>query len=146
MREQGSRGERDRGLGRSVKMALGGLALYGGWAFLANQSHGLTAAIRAFVAQGFLSFASTFYLTLLMEAMLRRGGSPSLRLLRSFLASTASMFVLNIGIHWLNGTSELLTTVAPVLTLGTVYCALYTAFALGRVDPGPAEATEGPSS
>ncbi len=110
---------------RSLGMAVLALLLYGGWAFLANRSHGAIAGLRAFSVQGALSFVSTLTITLLMEILFGWPSRPLTRFSLAFLGACAVMVTATIGAHWLAGTPELWATTAPVLAIGTGYCASY---------------------
>ena len=111
--------------GRSLLLAAGAFVLYGGWAFVANVSHGAGEAVQALVIQGVLSFVSTLTITGAMEWAFGRGGDPTQRVLASLAAGSVPMYTLTIGLHAALGTPELFRTVAPVLVLGTVYCSVY---------------------
>jgi len=117
---------------RSLLIAVGAFALYGSWAFAVNLSHGAGAGVKALLTQGTSSFVSTFTITMVMEAAYGDRGAPLLRSVRAFAAGCAVMYALTLGLHLLMGTPELLATVAPVLGLGTLYCAIYSA-GLGRL-------------
>ena len=110
---------------RSVLLACGAFVLYGGWAFIANRSHGTGDGLRALVAQGSISFVSTLTITMIMEWAFGNSGPPWGRAARAFLSGCAVMYALTIGVHLLVGTPEIVATVVPVLTLGTIYCAVY---------------------
>jgi hypothetical protein len=110
---------------RSLLLASGAFLLYGGWAFMVNRSHGTGAGSRALVVQGSLSFLSTLTITMLMEWAYGRTGPPWIRVGRAFLGGCLPMYTLTIGVHVLVGTPEVVATVAPVLALGTAYCAVY---------------------
>lgn len=105
-------------------MALAAMLIYGGWAVFANQAHGLGAAIRAGVTQAGISFASTFSITALMEALHRTSGSARARSLRAASGAIAMAFALTLGVHWWMTTPEILKTSVPSLVIGTLYCIL----------------------
>jgi len=111
---------------RSIAMAIAALLLYGTWAWFANSSHGSAAAWKAFATQGFVSFSVTFFITAVMEALSRIGANCVLQFIYAAGGAIVLTVTYTVGMHWFMGTPEIFNTAAPVLTLGSIYCLLYT--------------------
>jgi len=118
--------------GRGLLAATVAMLLQASWAAYANHAHGWQYSVRAAVAQGASSFSMTFLITLVIEALfnLFKAYPAPLKLLLIFVLAVLTMLAMQIGVHLLAGTPELLLTIAPPATLGTGYCFFYT---LGRV-------------
>lgn len=118
--------------GRGLLAATAAMLLQASWAAYANHAHGWQYSARAAVAQGASSFFMTFLITLVIEALfsLFKNYPAPLRLLLIFVLAVLTMLAMQIGVHLLAGTPELLLTIAPPATIGTGYCFFYT---LGRV-------------
>lgn len=110
---------------RSLILALAACVLYGGWAWFANRSYGMAAALQALMTQGSLSFGSTWGLTLSMETLFRWSTRPAVQIGLALTGTCGAMVASNVGLHWLLGTPALWATVTPVLGLGACYCSLY---------------------
>jgi hypothetical protein len=99
--------------------------LYGSWAGFSNWEHGTWVALEACLVQGALSFLSTLTLVLVLEALFRLGG----RALGGFLLATVGTISLMISVmtttHWMAGTPNLVTTIAPSIVVGSVFFIVY---------------------
>lgn len=101
--------------------------MYGTWALWANLDHGQIAAWRAAGTQFFVSFVVTLTITTLMEQVHAVMASRVGRIAGAIGASVGVSTAFTITLHYVGGTPELLATVAPVLTLGGLYCIAYVA-------------------
>lgn len=102
--------------------ALIGLVFYGLWAVWANHDHGLSIALRAGMIQGGLSFIVTLTGTQLMKALYQAPGPPWWQFLRACGGALLGIYVLIVGAHLLNGTPNILLTLAPGLPITIVFC------------------------
>lgn len=102
------------------------------WAAYANHAHGLQPSLRAAIVQGIASFVMTFLITLVIERLLAMFNMCSAfwQLLWTFICSTLVMLIMQIGVHLLANTPEILLTVLLPALIGSGYCFFYT---LGRV-------------
>lgn len=99
-----------------------GFVFYGLWTLWANGEHGLTIAARAALLHGSLSFIVTFSGTWLMKT-LHRGTAPAWwRFWRAVCGTLISLYTLIVGAHWLNGTPEILLTLAPGFPITVIFC------------------------
>lgn len=122
--------------------AFAGLFGYGVWAYLVNSMHGAEAAMKAAFVQGGYSFALTFVMTLIIEALYR----VTVRWLgANRRAQAATVFVTCVALFssswWVNamaGTPEIFSTVILGYIIGTIYTVSYVA---GLVHGEPADAT-----
>ncbi len=110
---------------RVLRLTVVAFVLYGAWAALANRDHGTAVAARAGLVQALSSATTTLVITggiegLLVRLRAWRGGL----LLAGLLPPTASSLV-HLAVHLLNGTPEVLRTIAPSVVLGYVFAALY---------------------
>lgn len=117
---------------RSGLISCGSLLMWGGWAGLANRAHGLEEVLAAAATQGFASFTVTFLMTLLMEGAARRLGQEPARaaLVRVGGVAAAGIgfhLLYTLGLHLLNGTPELLLTLAPNVAVSVSYSLAYAA-------------------
>ena len=105
---------------------IGALAgtIYGLWAIYANRGHDLAHVARAASAQFLLSFASTAFLTLLIEGVLARGRSVA-NLVLAATGPHAGMITLFMVVHWCAGTPNVLATIAPSAAIGLVFSIAY---------------------
>lgn len=105
--------------------ATGAAILYGSWAGFSNREHGTWVALEACLLQGALSFLSTLTLVLVLEALFRQGG----RALAGFLLATVGTISLMSAVmttaHWVAGTPNLVTTIAPSIVVGSVFFIAY---------------------
>lgn len=116
---------------RVLGMAVIAACLYGGWAVVANLGHGLDTALRAGAVQGASSAFTTMVITSGIEGLFFAVGAGLFRVvLATALPPTLSSSV-HVGAHLLNGTPEVLRTIAPSVVLGYVFAGAYVA-ALSR--------------
>lgn len=99
-----------------------GFAFYGLWTLWANHQHGLDIAIRAAILHGSLSFIVTYSGTWLMKTLYNLPGPTWWRFGRSVLGTLISLYTLIVSAHWLNGTPEILLTLAPGIPITVVFC------------------------
>jgi hypothetical protein len=116
---------------RVLGMAVIAACLYGGWAVVANLGHGLDTALRAGAVQGASSAFTTMVITSGIEGLFFAVGAGLFRVaLATALPPTLSSSV-HVGAHLMNGTPEVLRTIAPSVVLGYVFAGAYVA-ALSR--------------
>lgn len=123
---------KNSGLTRSIVSGLFGFAAYGGWAFYANDTHGLDAAMKAAFTQGSYSFTVTLVMTLLIEYLFRLPSNRTLRFCVTFFGTCAILYSSSWGVNALAGTPEIFMTILPGIVIGTVYTFVYT-LSLGRL-------------
>lgn len=113
---------------RGLLMAAAAMLVQATWAGYANHLHGWQYSIRAALAQGASSFVMTFLITVVIEFLLGALAALAapMQLLVTFALSVLAMLAMQIGVHCLAGTPELLLTIAPPATVGTGYCFVYT--------------------
>jgi hypothetical protein len=119
-------------LRRSMIMAAIAFLAYGAWAAYANWDHGAAAYVPSALTQGVISFLVTAFLTLGMEAVFRRMRPGWARFGVTALGPQTGVAIATATAHYAVGTPEILTTMAPSLILGTLFCALYTAGLVAR--------------
>ncbi len=115
---------------RSALISVGSLLMWGGWAFLVNRGHGFGAGATAAGVQGFSSLTVTFFMTLLMEGVVRWTPGDWAGIRRGGLVALAGLgfqVAYTLVLHVLGGTPELWVTVAPLIVSGAVYCVVYAA-------------------
>lgn len=117
-----------RPLVRSTALAVGAMVLYGCWAIFANRTYGMAVAVRAGATQAAASFTITLSMNGLMEALRRTARTALGRFFRAVAGGIGLSFVLTLGLHLAMGTPELLETVLPSLTIGSVYSILYSGY------------------
>lgn len=108
-------------------MAVGAGCMYGAWALWANLGHGSALGWRAAGTQFFVSFVVTLVITTLMEWVHARLSSSARRVWGAVGAAVGVSGSFTVALHLASGTPEILNTVAPVLTLGSLYCVAYAA-------------------
>jgi hypothetical protein len=96
----------------------------GGWAVLANVGHPLAERIVAGVVQGAMSACLTFFLKTVIDALAKRLTGRTAFWLPPLVACFGSAMIL-VAVHRLNGTPEILKTIAVPLLVSTSYAALY---------------------
>lgn len=110
---------------RSLGAGLAGFAVYGGWAYYANSSHGEAVAQMAGLLQGSYSLILTFVTTLLMEQLFSWFASFRFRVAATVAVTGVLLFSIPCIIHRLAGTPEILMTVLPGFLIGMVYTTVY---------------------
>ena len=104
--------------------ALGAFCAMGAWAFFANSGHALGEAFTAAVLQGALSACITLTLKTIIEKLAPRFVGRTALWAPPALAACLSASLLTL-LHSLNGTPEILLTVALPLSIATSYAAIY---------------------
>ena len=115
-----------RAAARVMLVSTGALALYGGWATLVNWPHGADVALRAGATQGAMSFTFTALMSTLMEALFTACRPGWRRVAITCGLPLAGTVLLLVAAHALVGTPELLLTVLPSATIGSVFALVYT--------------------
>ncbi len=105
--------------------ALLGFLFYGGWAIWANSDHGMAIALRAGAIQGTMSFIVTLSGTTLMKALFIGHAALWVRFLRASIGALVLIYSLIISVHLLNGTPNILLTLAPGLPITIFFCLSY---------------------
>nr|MBV6628364.1 hypothetical protein [Oceanococcus sp. HetDA_MAG_MS8] len=131
-------GERIWNLADGFSGACIGFAFYGLWTLWANHEHGFSVAARAAVLHGSISFVVTYSGTRLMRALYALPGPRWWRFLRCVLGTLISLYTLIVAAHWLNGTPEILLTLAPGIPITVVFCV---SFSWGLSQYGVAQPT-----
>ena len=112
-------------LRRSLLMGTAAAIPYGGWAAIANAAHGAALAGRAALAQCFISFSLTFFMTVVIERLHGLGRGPIGRVTAAVLGGVSTSGLLSFALHTAAGTPERLRTLLPPLSIGAVYALLY---------------------
>ena len=121
---------------RSLLPAIAGFCAYGGWAYLANMSHGSQAAGTAAVVQGSYSFILTLSTTLVMERLYSAFHGQQQRVLKVIGATCLGLFLTAYGINWLANTPEILATILPGFLIGSAFTILYVRHLAAATDTG----------
>jgi hypothetical protein len=96
----------------------------GGWAVLANVGHPPAQRIVAGVVQGAMSACLTLFLKTAIDALARRLAGWTAFWLPPLVACAGSTMIL-VAVHRLNGTPEILKTIAVPLLVSTSYATVY---------------------
>lgn len=110
---------------RSLLMSLNAAFWYGAWAFYANHAHGWKQATQASLTQAAVSLTVTFLVTMIIELVSQRFQNATVAILLSAGSAIAFVAAYSVTFHLLMRTPEVLTTIAPVLALGSIYCISY---------------------
>ena len=108
----------------SLVHVIGAFAAMGGWAVFANRGHPMSQRLLAGLVQGAMSALLTLFLKSTVEALARRFTGPTAFWAPPLLACLGSMTIL-VAAHRLNGTPEILRTIAVPLLVSTSYAAIY---------------------
>ncbi len=111
---------------RSIISGLAAFLIYGSWAYFANSDHTHFIASKAALTQGSYSFMVTLTLSLLMETIFSLLDKPRLRFATTFISSSLLLYFTSWLINKLLGTPNILATIAPGTSIGTVYIFIYT--------------------
>jgi hypothetical protein len=113
---------------RSRALLLGGAAgaAYGAWALIANRAHGIAAALRAALAQCFVSFVSTLFMVLILERLFALGSTPARGFWTAAIGTTMVSASLMATTHAIAGTPRIFVTIAPLVAVAAV---VYTTYA-----------------
>jgi hypothetical protein len=133
----GSEGSlRARGsLFRVVVYGSGAAVLYGGWALFANRRFGMVQAARAALVQAVWSFTLTAVLTALTEWSMRRCRARQRPPALAALPSLSLIWIGPVTVHTVNGTPALAATIAPGVTIGTMFVVAHVATLAKRDRP-----------
>ncbi len=96
----------------------------GGWAFIANWSHGMNMAIKAALVQALLTAIITLFMKNVIERVTYATSGTWGRIAPSLVAALISLTFLFI-FHSIAGTPEILGTLAVPMLVSTIYAALY---------------------
>lgn len=132
-------GEQLLQLADGVSGATIGFLFYGSWAVWANFDAGLEVALRAGLLQGTMSFIVTLSGTGIMKRLFAGNGPTWWRFCRAFGGAMAGIYVVIVTAHLLNGTPNILLTLAPGLPITTFFCL---SFCLGLARYGDPARTE----
>ncbi|WP_132702038.1 hypothetical protein [Reinekea marinisedimentorum] len=113
---------------QSLLAALAALLAYGSWAAWSNHDFGMTAATKAFAAQGSFAFAATLTLTLIAASLYRRLGKTVTALAGAFGCCFVISATVPAGLHWFIGTPNIFQSILPGLIWGSVYLLSYLLF------------------
>ncbi|WP_340116366.1 hypothetical protein [Pelagibius sp. 7325] len=102
----------------------GAFLVMGSWAFFANRGHAFDAAVTAAALQGTISACVTLSLKTFIERIAPRFAGRAALAVPPLAAFTLVGAVLTL-LHSLNGTPELLATIALPLVAATGYAAVY---------------------
>lgn len=91
---------------------------YGGWAAYSNWDYAEQAALVAGLIQGGFAFSSTLLLTSLVMRLLQREQASFIGV---FSQSSAALVTIPALLHWLAGTPNIATAMAPGLIIGHAY-------------------------
>ena len=94
--------------------------LYGIWTYLANDIGAMTSAFT----QATLSFSLTFFVAFSLELINQQ--TKSLKIQITFVLLLLFLLVtVQVGTHYFMDTENILKTVTPSLSIGTIYIVLY---------------------
>lgn len=111
---------------RALLVGTGALLLFGGWALFANREHATSDMIRAAIAQGSFSFASSTLSVLLLEYLYSLGSTPLRQTLFAMIGTPAILLgVMTIG-HLLARTPNVVVTLLPSWLSGCTFAVVYT--------------------
>ena len=114
-------------------MTLLAFSMWGGWTAYINHNHGLTTSLISGSAQGIQSAISTFFGTVFIEWLYKRFGHLKAGAFIVGTITSANSLLIMLLLHYIVGTPEILLTIAPVITMATLYCYSY-AFSLSQPD------------
>lgn len=131
---------------RSVVSAFAGLIGYGTWAYLVNSMHGMDVAFKAACVQGSYSFALTFIMTLMIEALYRimvgvLGVTPSAKV-ATIVLTCATLFSSSWWINAMAETPEIFSTVILGYIIGAIYTTTYVVGLAQGKNPTEQETTD----
>lgn len=108
---------------------------YGGWAYIANISHGADMATRSALVQGSYSFTITLILSLLIEYLFSFGAKKLSQVFLTCFLTCLMLYVSSWGINYIARTPNIIMTILPGAIIGTVYTIAYclTLYRLQRV-------------
>lgn len=112
-------------LGRGLLSGLFFTALWSGWAYYVNFSHGAAAAQKAAITQGSFTIINASVFTIVMEYMFSVGKTLFMRLLLAFLLPNGIVAVILTSLHYYRGTPNVLATVSPSLIIVAVLSLIY---------------------
>lgn len=117
--------------------AFGAAVLWGGWAYYVNGGAGPYQRVTTMVVQGGASFLITLFLVWSVTLCLNwLPDTPAQAVLPALMTVSVSGSVLVLA-HLLAGTPNILTTIAPALSVAFAYC-LYTTHVIRRQRVGAA--------
>lgn len=102
---------------RVLTPAIAGFLAYSAWGCIANSSYPVEVWLKAGVIQGTISFFTNLLLASFMEALFRAFQNKWLTVGITIPSIMSSSFT----IHTLAGTPEVLLTILPAVTIGSVY-------------------------
>lgn len=121
----GDQRSRSEASARAARMAALAAVIYATWAFIANVSHGAWIAARSAGAQALWSAALTLTMSTLMEWSAVRARARGIRVLWAAAPAIALAWVGPPTVHWLIRTPEILRTIIPGITVGTLFSLAY---------------------
>lgn len=118
------RSERRR---RMLTSACVSAVVYGGWAHWTNRLHGFGVALRVTAVQALWSAVITVALTVLIERVAVVCASTGRDIRLSALPALVLVWIGPFTVHTLAGTPEIIDTIAPGVTIGTIFVFSYAA-------------------
>ena len=112
---------------RMLTSACVSAMMYGGWAYWTNRLHGLWVALRVTAVQAVWSAVITVALTFIIERVAVACASAGREIRLSALPALILVWTGPFTVHTLAGTPELIDTIAPGVTIGTIFVFSYAA-------------------
>lgn len=100
--------------------ALFSAVVYGIWTYFAND----IGAVQSALTQASLSFSLTYFVAFCLELLNQKVNSFTLVII-SVMLLLLFLSIVQISIHFLMNTENILKTVTPSLFIGTIYIILY---------------------
>lgn len=100
--------------------ALFSAVVYGVWTYFAND----IGAVQSALTQASLSFSLTYFVAFCLELLNQKVNSFALVIV-SVMSLLLFLAIVQISIHFLMNTENILKTVTPSLMIGTIYIILY---------------------
>ncbi|QUJ66588.1 hypothetical protein KDD30_10485 [Photobacterium sp. GJ3] len=117
------------GLKSGVITSLLAFLIQGSWAIYSNIEYGVWLGIKAGLVQGTCSLLMTFSVTQFMQFLINsiHGINSTMKFSVVFIAACCGMTLVQATAHWIANTPEILITIFPAISVGTIYCFLYSA-------------------
>lgn len=109
---------------RAIFIALAFL-LQGLWAFYVAREHGFATQLRSGLLHGTLCALATVASTLLMEVLYKLPNEPTAGFIFAICGTATVMIGGTSLIHLINGTPDILATIAPLVALGLPFYIFY---------------------
>ena len=102
-----------------------GLIFYGGWAYWVNRDYGQMIALKAAITQGGYSFTITLVSTVIVEWLFKVLYWLPYHSFGVGLIACVLLYITSWSINAVAGTPDILLTILPGTTIGTLFIILY---------------------